>query len=120
MPAEDREEAKHFDAEEREGEYVRCGGEAGGEYRRCHEGRVGGERCREPARRGGLIGTVVGTKSRKIKCLLHTDAATVVEEENIDAHEPAAHGPDGIASGGFGQRFENGAEGQQCAIDQNG
>lgn len=55
MPAEDWEETKYFDAEEREGEYMRRGREAGGEYRRGHEGRVGGEGCGEPARRGGLV-----------------------------------------------------------------
>lgn len=48
MSAEDWEEAKHFDAEEREGEYVRCGGEAGRKDCGGHQGRVGRERCREP------------------------------------------------------------------------
>ena len=111
MPAEDREKAEYFDAEEREGEYVRRGGEAGGEYRRGHEGGVGGERCREPRRRGGLSAGTVSIKSRKGKYLLHTNPTPIVEEENIDAHEPTAHGPDGIAGGGFGQRFQNGAKG---------
>lgn len=54
------------------------------------------------------------------ECLLHPDAPAVVEEENIDTHQPAAHGPDGIAGGGFGQRFQDGAESQQCGVYQNG
>lgn len=47
MPAKNREEAEDFDAEEGERKYVGCGRKAGGEDCGCHEGGVGGERCRE-------------------------------------------------------------------------
>lgn len=57
MPAEDGEEAEDFDAEEREGEDVCCGGKAGGEHGGGHEGCVGGEGCWEPkGGGGGLVG----------------------------------------------------------------
>lgn len=53
-------------------------------------------------------------------CLLDPYAATVVKEEYIDAHEPAAHGPDGVARPRFGEGFEDGAEPKESAVDQNG
>lgn len=60
-------------------------------------------------RGGRLVG--VGREGRGGGCLLDADAAAVVEEQDIDAHEPAAHGPDGVAGRGFGERFQDGAEG---------
>ena len=52
--------------------------------------------------------------------VLYADAAAVVEEENVDAHEPAAEGPDGVAAGGDGEGFEDGAETEEGAVDEDG
>lgn len=87
-----------------------CGWEAGGEYGGGHEGGVGGEGCGESL--GVRLGWTVflwvwlGRGGN----LLHANTAAVVEEEYVDTHQPTAHGPDGVAGGGFGQRFQNGAE----------
>jgi hypothetical protein len=31
--------------------------------------------------------------------VLDSDTTAVIEEKDVDAHQPAAHGPDGIAGG---------------------
>lgn len=49
--------------------------------------------------------------------VLYANTAAVVEKEDIDAHEPAAQCPDGVACGGFGERFEDWAEAEEGAID---
>lgn len=75
VAAEDGKETKDFDGEEGEGEDVLGARQAGGEHGRGHERGVGGER-------GGKL------------C---ADAAAVVEEEDMDDHQPAGHGPDRVA-----------------------
>ena len=48
---------------------------------------------------------------------LYANTAAVVEKEDINAHKPAAEGPDGVAAGGFGEGFENGTEAKEGAVD---
>ena len=47
------------------------------------------------------------------------NTAAIVEEEDVDAHEPAAKRPDGVAAGGFGERFEDGAKAEEGAVNQD-
>ena len=44
--------------------------------------------------------------------LLYAYASTIVEEEHVDTHKPAAEGPDGIAGGGSGERFQDRTQSQ--------
>ena len=98
MAAEDGKQAEDLDAEEGEREDVRGAGQARRQHRAGHEGGVG--------REGGGE--------------LDADAAAVVEEEDVDAHEPAAHGPDGVAGCGLGEGFQDGGEAEEGAVDQDG
>ena len=74
---EHRKESKHLDAEQGQAENMRRTRKSARQYCAGHQGRIGAQRRRE----------------------LDPHAPTVVEEEYVDAHEPAGHCPDGIAGG---------------------
>lgn len=75
MSPKDGEQAKDFDREEREREYVLGGWEARGKHSRCHEGGIRGEGSLE----------------------LDPDIAAVIEKENVNDHQPCAERPNRIA-----------------------
>lgn len=123
MAAKDGKQTKDFNAKECEGEDVCCRGEAGCENGGCHKSGICGERGWESIEGSG---EVFGgwnedglEKNGGVRGLLDAYTTAVVKEKYINTHEPAAHGPDRIACGGFSERFKNWTETQKGAIDKN-
>lgn len=75
VPPEYGEEAKDFDAEERQAEDLLRAWKPTGQDGARHEGSIG-------AQAGGELGA---------------DTAGVVEEEDVDGEQPEGHGPDAVA-----------------------
>lgn len=98
VPPEHGEQPKDFDREERQAEHVRRARQPRREHGAGHEGGV----C---AQAGGESGA---------------DAAAVVEEEDVDAHEPEGDGPDGVGGGGLGEGLEDRGEAEEGAVDEEG
>lgn len=93
MATKNRKQAEDLDREQRQAEDVSSGFQARREHRGRHDGGVCGQGGREFC--GGSAAFT--TPSRTVA----TTVATVVEEEDVDYHEPAAHGPDGVAGCGL-------------------
>ena len=97
VPPEHWKQPEHLDAEEGQAEDMRRTRKPARQHCAGHQRRV----CTQ--RRGELDP--------------HT--AAVVEEEYVDAHEPAGHCPDRIAGGGFRQGFQDGREAEKRNVDQD-
>ena len=86
VPPKHGKEPEYFDAEEGQAENVRRTRKPARQHGAGHQRRIGAQRRRK----------------------FDSHAPTVVEEEYVDAHEPARHCPDGIAGSRFRQRFQDG------------
>ena len=45
---------------------------------------------------------------------------SIIEEEDVDTHQPTTHGPDRVARDGLGQRLEDRAQTEKGAVDEPG
>ena len=98
MSPENGKQPKHLDAEQSQAEHMGRRGQARGKHRRCHQRGIRGKGGRE----------------------FRTHGSAVIEEEDVDAHEPGAQRPDGILAGRFGQRFKDGGKPQERAVNESG